>query len=106
MSWADESKQSENLRQGVEEVDNLRNEEQQQSLAEVSQDPHDRKRHPSEITVSVAHKDLRWIPVPPQQAQCDGQKRNDEKHGEQMIIVIRSGEFDQIVDEYTHSDDE
>ena len=50
------------LREGVEEVEDLRNEKQQQGLAEMAQNPHHRKRHSSEVTVRVANESLGRIP--------------------------------------------
>lgn len=44
------------LRQGVDKVHHLRNEEQQHRFAEVSQDANDSKRHPGKVAESVSHK--------------------------------------------------
>lgn len=44
------------LRQGVDKVDHLRDEEEQHHLAEVSQDANHSKCHPSKIAESVSHK--------------------------------------------------
>jgi hypothetical protein len=46
------------LRQRVDKVDKLGDEEEQQGLAEVAEDPDHGKCHASEIRVRVAHKDL------------------------------------------------
>lgn len=52
----------EQLGGGVKEVEDLRNEEQQQSLAEVAQDPNHSKYHASKIAECVAHKHTRGVP--------------------------------------------
>lgn len=44
------------LRQGVDKVNQLRNEEQQHCFAEVSQDADNSKGHASEVAESVSHK--------------------------------------------------
>jgi len=48
---------AEELRDGVEEVENLRDEEEQESLAEVPEDAYHCKRHACKVAVGVAHKD-------------------------------------------------
>lgn len=44
------------LGEGVDKVDNLRDEEQQHHLAEVPQDADHSKCHPSEIAEGVSHE--------------------------------------------------
>lgn len=44
------------LWQGVDEVDDLWDEEEQHSLAEVAQDAHHSERHPGKITKCIANK--------------------------------------------------
>lgn len=51
------------LRQGVDKVDHLRDEEQQHHLAEVSQDANHSKCHPSKIAESVSHKHRWGVPA-------------------------------------------
>ena len=52
----------EELRDGVQEVEYLRYEEEEKSLAKVAQDPYHSKRHPSKVAESVTHKYTGWIP--------------------------------------------
>lgn len=44
------------LRQGVDKVNHLRNEEQQHCFAEVSQDANYSEGHPSKVAERVSHK--------------------------------------------------
>ena len=46
----------EQLRQGVDEVDHLGDEEQQHGFAEVSQDADHRKGHPRKVAEGVSHE--------------------------------------------------
>lgn len=65
------------LRNRVDEVEDLRHEEQQQGLAEVTENSNDCKHHASEVAVSVPNENLRWIPVVIPQRKgdaCEGQK--------------------------------
>ena len=52
----------EELRDGVEEVEYLGKEEQQESLAEVTKDADHSKRHASKVAVCVTYKHCRRIP--------------------------------------------
>lgn len=51
------------LRQGVDKVNHLRNEEQQHCFAEVSQDADHSKRHPCKVAESVPHEHRRGVPA-------------------------------------------
>ena len=53
----------EQLRQGVEEVDNLGDEEEQHGFAEVSQDADHRKGHPCKVAEGVAHEHRGRVPA-------------------------------------------
>jgi hypothetical protein len=44
------------LRDGVQEVEDLWNEQQEQSLTEVSMDSNNRKGHSSEVTKGISNK--------------------------------------------------
>jgi len=52
----------EKLRNGEDEVDDLRYEEEQHRLAEVSEDSDDRERHPGKVAKSVTDEHSRRIP--------------------------------------------
>lgn len=51
------------LRQGVDKVNYLRNEEKQHCFAEVSQNTNYSKGHPSKVTKSVSNKHRWRVPV-------------------------------------------
>ncbi len=57
------SKEVKQLRHAIEEVENLRDEEDEQRFAEVSHDTGDGKRHSGEHGVGVAHEDTAGEPV-------------------------------------------
>lgn len=61
MPWAKDN--SEQLWQRVDEVDELWNEEEQQSLREMTQNSDTGKSHASEVRVRVSHEHLGRIPV-------------------------------------------
>ena len=62
------------LRQWVNKVNHLRNEEQQHCFAEMSQDADYSKRHPSKVAESVAHEHRWRIPVTKQVAHWQNEK--------------------------------
>eukprot|EP00977_Amphora_coffeiformis_P008629 scaffold1953_cov176-Amphora_coffeaeformis.AAC.47 len=49
--------QLEQLRTRPQEIYDLRNKEEKQRFAKVSQNTHDSKRHPGKVTKGIAHKD-------------------------------------------------
>lgn len=51
------------LRQGIDKVDHLRDEEEEHRLAEVSQDTDNSEGHPGKVAESVSHKDGWGVPV-------------------------------------------
>lgn len=53
----------EELRQGVDEVDHLGDEEEQHGFAEVPQDAHHRKGHPRKVAEGVAHEHRGGVPA-------------------------------------------
>lgn len=69
--------ETEELRGGVDEIKDLRNEEQEQSLAEVSQDANDSEHHPREVAVRVPHEDPRGEPVVLPQREGDADEREE-----------------------------
>ena len=60
MAWT--RNESEELGHGEEKIDNLRNEEEQHRLAEMSNDSDHGKRHASEVAQRVTDENLRWTP--------------------------------------------
>jgi hypothetical protein len=63
MSWV--RNKAEELRSRVEEVEDLGDEEQEQSFAEMPEDPNHCKYHSREVAISIANEHLRRIPVMP-----------------------------------------
>ena len=61
VTWAGD--ETENLGRGVEEVEDLGDEEEAQGLGEVTEDADDGKDHAGEVAVGVADKDTGRIPV-------------------------------------------
>lgn len=55
--------QLEELRDAVEEVEDLRNQEEHERLGEVAEDANGGEHHPREVAVRVAHEDARRVPV-------------------------------------------
>lgn len=53
---------SKQLRYRVQEVEDLGDEEEQQCLAEMSQDTYHSECHASKIAEGVTHKHTRWVP--------------------------------------------
>lgn len=61
MAWTRDD--VEELRQGIQEVENLWDEEQQHGFAEVPKDAHYGKGHPSKKAERITHKHTRWVPA-------------------------------------------
>ena len=51
---------SKQLWEGQNEIDYLRHEKEQHSLAKVTQDAYNGKRHAREVAISVANEHFRW----------------------------------------------
>ncbi len=66
------------LGKGVEEVDDLGDEENEKCFAEVAQNPHDSEGHASVVAESVANKDFRWVLVVAEQGESVGEEGQDE----------------------------
>ena len=54
--------ETEELWDGIEEVEDLRYEEKQHGLAEVAEDTNHSKCHSCEVAERVTHKHTRWVP--------------------------------------------
>ena len=79
------------LRGGVDKVENLREQQQDQGLAEVAQDADDDKHHARKVAVRVADEDPRRVPVVVEQGEGDPQKRQEEGQGEEVRVGGRVG---------------
>lgn len=78
--------QAEQLGRRVEEVEDLRDDEEQQGFAEVAEDGDDGEHHPREVAVRVAHEDFGWVPVVPPEGQGDADEGEEEVDGEEMRV--------------------
>ena len=75
--------QSKQLGGGVEEIDDLGDEEEQESFAEVAQDPNHSKRHASKIAECVTNEHTRGIPGGRgQRGKREGHRGEGEEHRE------------------------
>lgn len=77
----------EKLRDGVHEVENLGNEEEQQGLTEVAQDSSHRNHHARKVCEGVANKHLGREPVEDQQGECGGGQGEHEVGGEEVAVT-------------------
>mmetsp|Transcript_60384 Transcript_60384/g.178841 ORF Transcript_60384/g.178841 Transcript_60384/m.178841 type:complete len:246 (-) Transcript_60384:233-970(-) len=94
------------LRNGPYKIDNLRHEKQEQSFAEMPQDPHDGKRHSSEITEGVSNEHRGGVPIVPEKAQ---RHSHEGQHYHRREHVIFRGQrprpnLDEVVEQHRASD--
>ena len=85
MSWTVHD--PEELRERQHEVNNLRDEEEEHSLGEVSQDANDSKGHPREVAEGVTNEDLGWEAVVLQKSQCCRQEGDHQGKREKMVLI-------------------
>ena len=78
-------KHLEQLRDGVDEVHNLRQQQYQQRLGEVSVYADHSKGHSGEVAEGVAHKHLGGEPVVAEQSQGHAYKGQDHNDREQLV---------------------
>jgi hypothetical protein len=71
---------TEDLRERDQEVEDLRQEEEEHGLCEVTQDAHHREGHTREVAKGVAYEDLRGEFVVLEQTQGHKDKRNNDCH--------------------------
>lgn len=102
--------QAEELRRGVDEVEDLGDEQQEQGFAEVSEDANDGKYHAREIAVGVAHEDAGGIPVVAPQRQTDADEGEQHVQREEMGVRRRMREraeqVEGVVEHEQEGDDE
>lgn len=102
--------EAEDLRAGVEEVEELRDEEQAERLGEVAEDADDGEDHAGEVAVGVADEDLCRVPVVVEQRAGDADPGEEEVKREEMgvggRVGVRRKEVEAIVegDEEGHDD--
>ena len=101
---------TEELRSRVDEVEDLRDEQQKQGFGEMPQDSDDGEDHPCEIAVCISHEDARGVPVMPPEGETDAYKRKEHVQREQMGVCcrmrVRCQQVKRIVENEQESDDE
>lgn len=80
------------LGQGVDEVEGLGQEQQQQGLAKVAEDGDGGEEHAGKVAVGVADKDLGWVAVVGPEGDADAEKRQEEVEGEEVRVGRRGEE--------------
>lgn len=63
--------QTEELRGGVDEVEDLWDEEQEEGFREVTADTYDGEDHAGEVAVGVPYEDFGWVPVVAEESERD-----------------------------------
>mmetsp|Transcript_50392 Transcript_50392/g.116321 ORF Transcript_50392/g.116321 Transcript_50392/m.116321 type:complete len:274 (+) Transcript_50392:553-1374(+) len=94
----------EELRHRVDEIDHLRDEEEQYRLRVVPKNADDCKRHARKVAVGVANEDLRRMPVELQQRGGHGDERQHQAEREEVIVVQRSLRPTPQLDEIVRND--
>jgi hypothetical protein len=93
------------LRDGVEEVENLWNEQQEECLAEVTMDAHHSEGHTSEITIRIANEDWGREPIELEQPDSHSEKGDDEDEREHLTLArAKEIEIVEFEEEDTASD--
>ena len=88
----------EELGEGDDKVEHLRDEEEHEGLAEVAHDARHGQGHPGKVGEGVADEDLAGVPVVDQEAQGHGGEGQDEAEREQVGAGLRAGHLDHVVD--------
>ena len=101
---------TEELRSRVDEVEDLRDEQQKQGFGEMPQDSDNGEDHPCEIAVGISYEDARGVPVMPPERETDAYERKEHVQREQMGICcrmrIRCQQVQRIVQNEQESDDD
>jgi hypothetical protein len=78
----------EELGDGVKEIENLGNEQQEKSFAEVPVDSDHRKGHPREITKGIPDKHRGRVPIEFQEAKSHSEERDNQDEREDLALPI------------------
>ena len=76
----------EELRRGVDEVGDLRDEQEEQGLAEVGVYGYDCEYHAGYVAVGVADEDAGWVGVLSEEREGDAEEGEEEVEGEEVRI--------------------
>mmetsp|Transcript_6929 Transcript_6929/g.16698 ORF Transcript_6929/g.16698 Transcript_6929/m.16698 type:complete len:405 (-) Transcript_6929:244-1458(-) len=100
----------EELRRRVQEVEDLRREEEEERLAEVAQDASDAEGHASKVSERVANKHLRGVPVEGEQRKRGRHQREHQVGREEVPLLdralLRLGQLHEIVQQEGESKDQ
>mmetsp|Transcript_10647 Transcript_10647/g.26474 ORF Transcript_10647/g.26474 Transcript_10647/m.26474 type:complete len:245 (+) Transcript_10647:641-1375(+) len=88
MAWA--RNELEQLRHRVDEVENLRHEEEEDSLRVVSKDGCDGERHSSEVAVRISDEYLRRVPIMSKQRQRSEEEGHHQVERKKIVIMQRA----------------
>ena len=80
----------EQLRHREQKVEYLRYEEEEEKLAEVSENADDGERHACKVAECVADKHLARIPIVDEQRQCARDEWYYQIHGEYVVVSVWS----------------
>lgn len=94
------------LRNRKEEVDELRNEEQHESLREVALDGGNSEGHSGEISEGIADERLRRVRIEVRQSKYAAEEGEHEVQAVHVLLGARAAQFDKVVDEHRHSNDD
>jgi hypothetical protein len=102
--------EAEELRSGVEKVEELGNEKEAECLGEVAEDTDDGKDHSGEVAVGVTDEYLGGIPVMVEESEGDAQPGEEEIEREQVGVCCWMGvwgeEVEAIVEDEEEGDDD
>ena len=100
--------QPEKLRGGVDKIENLRDEQEQQGFTEVAQDSDNGKDHAGEVTVRVADENPCRIPVVSPEGEGDADEGEEKVDAEEVGVCCwvdvftppnPGAEIERVVDE-------
>jgi hypothetical protein len=80
---------AEELRSGIDEVEDLRDEQEEEGLGEVPEDADHGKYHSSKVAVRVSYEDLGGIPVVKPESQRDTDEGQKHIKREEMRVRCR-----------------
>lgn len=78
--------QVEELRDAVEEVEGLGDEEEEERLGEVAEDAADGEDHAREVAVGVADEDAGGVPVVEEEGERDADEGEEHVEGEEVRV--------------------
>lgn len=74
------------LGRGVDEVEDLRQQEEHEGFAEVALDADDDEDHAREVAVRVADEYVRWVLVVGEEGEADAEEGEQEEQAEEVAV--------------------